>query len=129
MALVHDCAEVATMDIPMPAGDAGFREAKSRTERAIVDAIFAGLPSRAGELFQEFERAETPEARLVRGLDKVQMMIHAACYRRESRGNLDEFWAHAWNFQDYGIEPVRELFREVARFAGRRLPRSGPRSA
>jgi putative hydrolase of HD superfamily len=129
MALVHDCAEVATMDIPMPAGDAGFREAKSRTERAIVDAIFAGLPSRAGELFQEFERAETPEARLVRGLDKVQMMIRAACYRRESRGNLDEFWAHAWNFQDYGIEPVRELFREVARFAGRRLPRSGPRSA
>ena len=30
IALVHDCAEVATMDIPMPAGDDAFRAAKSR---------------------------------------------------------------------------------------------------
>jgi putative hydrolase of HD superfamily len=122
MALVHDCAEVATMDIPMPAGDAAFREAKSRTERSIVDSLFAGLASRAGELFEEFERAETPEARLVRGLDKVQMMVRAACYEREGRGSLEDFWAHGRNFEDYGIEAVRELFVEVARFAGRRLP-------
>jgi len=123
LALVHDCAEVVTMDIPMPAGDAAFREAKSRTELAAVESLFAGLPSRAAELFAEFERAETPEARLVRGLDKVQMMIRAACYEREGRSALEDFWANGRNFEDYGIEAVRELFIEVARFAGRRLPR------
>jgi putative hydrolase of HD superfamily len=122
MALIHDCAEVETMDIPMPAGDAGFREAKSRTERAIIDSVFAGLASRAGELFDEFERADTPEARLVRGLDKVQMMIRATCYQHEGRGNLEAFWAHGRNLEDFGIEAVRELFAEVARFAGRNLP-------
>jgi putative hydrolase of HD superfamily len=123
MALVHDCAEVITMDIPMPAGDAAFREAKSRTELAAVESLFAGLPSRAPELFAEFERAETPEARLVRGLDKVQMMIRAACYEREGRGSLGDFWANGRNFEEYGIEAVRELFTEVARFARRRPPR------
>jgi putative hydrolase of HD superfamily len=123
MALVHDCAEVVTMDIPMPAGDAAFREAKSRTERAAITSLFDGLPTRAAELFEEFERAETPEARLVRGLDKVQMMIRAACYEREGHAALGDFWANERNFEDYGIDAVRELFAEVARFAGHRPPR------
>jgi putative hydrolase of HD superfamily len=123
MALVHDCAEVVTMDIPMPAGDAAFREAKSRTEKAAIASLFDGLPSHAAELFEEFERAESPEARLVRGLDKVQMMIRATCYEREGRGALEDFWANGRNFEDYGIDAVRVLFAEVARFAGRRLPR------
>ena len=123
IALVHDCAEVVTMDIPMPAGDAAFRDAKSRTEAAAIASIFDGLPTHAAELFAEFERAETPEARLVRGLDKVQMMIRAACYEREGRGALGDFWANGRNFEDYGIGAVRELFAEVARFAGRKLPR------
>ena len=123
MALVHDCAEVVTMDIPMPAGDAAFREAKSRTELAAFASLFAGSSVRAPELFAEFERAETPEARLVRGLDKVQMMIRATCYEREGRGSLGDFWVNGRNFEDYGIEAVRELFTEVARMAGRRIPR------
>lgn len=127
IALVHDCAEVVTMDIPMPAGDAAFRDAKSRTELAAMASLFDGLPSRAAELFEEFERAETPEARLVRGLDKVQMMIRAACYEREGRGALGDFWANSRNFEDFGIEAVRDLFAEVARFAGRKLPRRGAR--
>jgi len=122
MALVHDCAEVVTMDIPMPAGDAAFREAKSRTELAAFASLFAGSSVRAPELFAEFERAETPEARLVRGLDKVQMMIRATCYEREGRGSLGDFWANGRNFEDYGIEAVRDLLTEVARMAGRRPP-------
>jgi putative hydrolase of HD superfamily len=129
LALVHDCAEVATMDIPMPAGDDAFRAAKSRTEQAVAASLFGGLPGRSADLFAEFEAAETPEARLVRGLDKVQMMIRAACYQREGRGHLEDFWAHGRNFDDHGLEPVRLLFAEVARFAGRRVPKSGTRRA
>jgi putative hydrolase of HD superfamily len=128
MALVHDCAEVATMDIPMPAGDAAFRAAKGRTERAVVRSLFDGLPGGAAELFDEFEAAATPEARLVRGLDKVQMMIRAACYEREGRGDLEDFWRNPANFDDRGLAPVRALLTEVARLAGRRLPRA-PRRA
>jgi hypothetical protein len=59
----------------------------------------------------------------------VQMMIRAACYQREGRGNLEDFWNNPKNFADYGLEPVRLLFAEVARFAGRRVPKPGPRRA
>jgi len=122
MALIHDAQEVVTMDIPMPAGDADFRRARSRAEGLIFRSLFAGLPERYARLFEEYERAETPEARLVRGLDKVQMMIKVLCYEREGRGRLAEFWENPRNFRDYSIEPVRLLFQEVARLAGRTLP-------
>lgn len=122
MALIHDAQEVVTMDIPSPAGDAEFRRARSRAEAHIFRSLFSGLPERYAGLFEEYERAETPEARLVKGLDKVQMMIKVLCYEREGRGRLAEFWEHPESFRDYGIEAVGHLFREVARLAGRELP-------
>jgi putative hydrolases of HD superfamily len=122
MALVHDAQEVVTMDIPMPAGDAEFRRARSRAEASIFRSLFGGLPARYAELFEEYERGESPEARLVRGLDRVQMMIKVLCYEREGRGRLEDFWEKGRTFADYGLEPVRLLFAEIARLAGRALP-------
>ena len=113
------------MDIPMPAGDAEFRNARSRAEAVVFGALFAGLPRRYARLFEEYERGESPEARLVRGLDKVQMMIKVLCYEREGRGRLEEFWEYPDNFRDWGLEPVRALFQEVARIAGRSIPGAG----
>jgi putative hydrolases of HD superfamily len=126
MALIHDTQEVATMDIPMPAGDAEFRRARSRAEVAIFRELYAGLSSRYVELFEEFERGESLEARLVRGLDKAQMMIKVTCYEREGRGRLEDFWRNPANFRDYGVEQVRLLFREIARAAGREIPAASP---
>jgi putative hydrolases of HD superfamily len=122
MALIHDTQEVETMDIPMPAGDAEFRRARSRAELGIVHSLFGGLADRYEVLFEELEGAGTPEARLVKGLDKVQMMIKVLGYEREGRGRLGDFWVSPANFRDYGLEPVRLLFREIARLAGRSLP-------
>jgi putative hydrolase of HD superfamily len=122
MALIHDTQEVETMDIPMPAGDAEFRRARSRAERQIVHSLFGGLSDRYEGLFEELERAETQEARLVKGLDKVQMMIKVLGYEREGRGRLGDFWVNPANFRDYGLEPVRILFQEIARMASRSLP-------
>ncbi len=122
MALLHDAPEVATMDVPMPAGDARFRAAKEETERAIAASLFAGFGERYRDLYNEYADGKSPEARLVRGLDKVQMMIRILCYQREGRGRLEEFWTNPENFRDNGQEPVRVLFQEVARRAGRKLP-------
>jgi putative hydrolase of HD superfamily len=127
MALIHDTQEVVTMDIPMPAGDASFRAARSAAEVGIFRSLYQGLPARYAELFEEFERGESPESHLVRGLDKAQMMLKVACYEREGRGRLEEFWQSPDNFRDYGLEPVSALFREIARFAGREVPIAAPR--
>lgn len=122
IAVVHDLQEVETMDIPMPAGSDRFKAAKAETERSIFKRMFEGRFSSLTELHEEFEEANTLEGRLVRGLDKVQMMIKVLCYELEGRGNLDEFWNHPANFRDYDIPIVADLFQEVADQAGRKLP-------
>ena len=123
MALVHDLPEARLMDIPMPYADAYLRTAKSHAEQEIADHLFEGIAPRLAQLHAEFAAAETPEARLLRGLDKAQMMIKVLCYESENRGNLQEFWRNPKNFRDYGTEPVARLFEAICAVAGYARPR------
>lgn len=123
MALVHDVPEARLMDIPMPYADAYLQDAKHRAEQAIADDLFEGLPGQLATLHQEFTDATTPEARLLRALDKAQMMTRVLCYEREHRGNMQEFWENPKNFNDYGISAVGVLFDAICRDAGRERPR------
>lgn len=122
MALVHDLAEARLMDIPMPYADAYLKEAKQHAEQSIAGHLLDGLPGELAALHTEFDAAETPEARLLRGLDKAQMMIKVWNYEREHRGCLDEFWENPKNFADYGIPPVSELFGAICERAGKVRP-------
>ena len=122
MALIHDLPEAMTMDIPMPVGGAAFRKAKTEEEIAIFGGIFNGQDGEWKDLFLKFQEGSCPEAALVRGLDKVQMMIKVLGYEREGRGRLEEFWQHKENFRDYGIPVVKELFDDIFRTAGRKRP-------
>lgn len=122
MALVHDLAESRLMDIPMPYADAYLKDAKQKAEQAITEDLLGGLPGNLADLHTEFDAASTPEARLLRGLDKAQMMIKVACYEREHRGCLDEFWVNPKNFADFGIAAVSELFEAICARAGKARP-------
>ena len=123
MALIHDIQEVQTMDIPLPVGSAEFRAAKEDTEEEIFKRLFAGVSPALAERYAEFRRCDSPEAKLVRGLDKVQMMVKVLCYQRENRGYLDAFWEHRHNFPDFDMPVLKALFEAVARKAGRKPPR------
>lgn len=129
MALLHDVAECRLMDIPMPVSDAHLREAKNDAELAIAGDLLAQFPERYVEYCREVSELSSPEARLVRGLDKAQMMIKVLCYEREHRGCLDEFWVNPKNFADYGIVQVSALFDAICLAAGRRRPAAVPSSA
>lgn len=122
MALIHDLPEARLMDIPMPYADAYLDDAKHRAEQAISEHLLDDLPGGLASLHQEFVDAATPEARLLRGLDKAQMMIKVHCYEREHRGCLEEFWSNPKNFNDYGIPAVSEIFDAICRRAGRTRP-------
>jgi putative hydrolase of HD superfamily len=122
MALIHDLPEARTMDIPMPVGGAAFRAAKTEEETAIFEDMFRGQDASFRELFRRFQEGECAEARLVKGLDKVQMMIKVMGYEREGRGRLEEFWLNAENFRDYGVLIVKELFDGVFLAAGKKGP-------
>lgn len=122
MALLHDLAEARLMDIPMPAEAAFPENAKAVAEDAVLRAMLAPFGETITGIAAEYAAGATPEARLVKGLDKVQMMARVAAYERERRGLLDEFWENPRNFADYGIPVVRELFDAICRAAGRTNP-------
>jgi putative hydrolase of HD superfamily len=122
MALTHDLSESLTMDIPMPASDEHLREAKAAAEQAITARMLDAFGTRYAAYQQEFAAASSPEARLVRGLDKAQMLVKVLMYERERKGRLDEFWENPRNFEDFGIEPVSRLFEAICRQGGRPRP-------
>ncbi|KAG6515560.1 hypothetical protein ZIOFF_025989 [Zingiber officinale] len=83
MALVHDIAEAIVGDITPSDGVPKLE--KSRREREALDYMckVLGGGSRAkeiGELWMEYEDNSSPEAKLVKDFDKVEMILQALEY-------------------------------------------------
>jgi putative hydrolases of HD superfamily len=123
LALTHDLCEAQLMDIPMPVADAHLKEAKDVAEQAITEKLFAGFDKKYAHYHQVFLDASTPEARLIRGLDKVQMMLKILMYQQEGKGRLKEFWLNPKNFNDFGVEGVSKIFDAICDAAGKSRPR------
>jgi putative hydrolase of HD superfamily len=92
MALLHDVGEVYAGDIT-PA-DAVSAEEKSLLEAEAVRQIFLRLPE--GETYlsvwEEYEAGETPEARFVRQIDRLEMALQASVYRHQGMLGMEEFF-------------------------------------
>jgi putative hydrolase of HD superfamily len=92
MALLHDLGEVYAGDLT-PA-DGVPAETKHRRERASVERVFGAL-EQAQEyvaLWEAYERGDTPEARLVRQVDRLEMGLQAHLYERQRGVDLSEFY-------------------------------------
>jgi putative hydrolase of HD superfamily len=91
LALVHDLGEIYTGDV-IPADKMPVEE-KHRSELESVQAVLGKL-SRGEEylaLWEEYERGETEEARLVRELDRLEMALQALVYHSGGFTELDPF--------------------------------------
>jgi putative hydrolases of HD superfamily len=76
MLLVHDIGEIDTGDT-MVFTEGGWEERKA-AERAAATRIFGMLPEQGAsflELWQEFERGETPEARFAHAVDRAMPVL------------------------------------------------------
>jgi putative hydrolase of HD superfamily len=75
--LVHDLGEALRGDIPAP--EQAIAGAKAEHERADLLEVLAPLPGRLRDelvgLWDEYEAARTPEARLAKGLDKLETIL------------------------------------------------------
>ncbi|KAF9680612.1 hypothetical protein SADUNF_Sadunf06G0139800 [Salix dunnii] len=81
MAIVHDIAEAIVGDITP--SDGVPKEEKSRKEREALEHI---------ELWNEYEENSTPEAKIVKDFDKVEMILQALEYENEQGRDLEEFF-------------------------------------
>ena len=83
IAVLHDLPEARLTDLPGPTKHLIPREVKAEAEVKALEALTAALPSagRFQALWREFEDASTPEGKLVRDADKVEMMIQCLRYQ------------------------------------------------
>lgn len=118
IAMVHDLAELRLGDLPRTAARYLPEGAKKASEDAAIGEILAPLPESARELWQEYAAGASPEAKLVKACDKLQLMLKVMVYERWGEGRLAEFWDHPDNFPDGGFPAVREVFEELRRRRG-----------
>jgi putative hydrolase of HD superfamily len=78
MLLLHDIVEIDAGDVPFFAAG-GDKAAEAKTEQQAADRIFGLLPSAQRDemmaLWQEFEAAETKEARFAQAIDRLQPLL------------------------------------------------------
>lgn len=108
MALLHDLAEVRLTDLPVSAVKLFPETAKSCAEASAIDDLLMPLPAAARwkSLWQEFEDQSSPEGRLVRDADKLEMMVQCLRYEQAGSRGLDEYWEasdrRAWHYAASG---------------------------
>jgi putative hydrolase of HD superfamily len=114
MALLHDLAEVRLTDLPASAARLIPAEIKSQAEAQAVESLLEPLPAarRWRDLWRESKERTSPEARLVRDADKLEMMIQCLRYEMAGSRGLDEFWL-AMDRREWHYELCAELYARL----------------
>jgi putative hydrolase of HD superfamily len=118
MSLLHDFGEVLAGDITpamgLPAAE------KRAAERQALHELLAGCENGQAyiDLWEEYERGEVPEARLLKNIDKLEMALqaveYACCHPHQ---DFTPFLSNVAAALD--LQPVRDLL-EIALAAHRR---------
>ncbi|KAF9765652.1 hypothetical protein IL306_002073 [Fusarium sp. DS 682] len=91
MCLVHDIAESVVGDITPFSGvskaEKGRREAS--TIAYIANRWSGPYTAEIEKLWHEFEAAETPEAQFAQDIDKIELLLQAVEYERNSKSKKD----------------------------------------
>ena len=101
MALIHDLAETITGDIIWEKGNikTGSEKNKLKDEDKAVRKMFSGSTffKEYLRLWEEYRAQETKEARVIKVLDKLEMVIQALIYEKDGirKEKLQEFWDNA----------------------------------
>ncbi|XP_045597253.1 5'-deoxynucleotidase HDDC2-like [Procambarus clarkii] len=96
ISLVHDMAESTVGDLTPHCGVS--EEDKHKQEVAAMEHFITLVGEKAGNemfnLFMEYEEQKTPEAKLVKDLDKFDMILQAFEYEtsQDRKGSLEEFF-------------------------------------
>lgn len=99
LCVVHDLGEAISGDVPAIVQDP--RDDKSARERADLLTLCDGLPedvtARLLALWEEYERGDSPEAELAKGLDKIETMV------QHVTGAQAPGFDYLWNL-GYGVD-------------------------
>lgn len=109
--LIHDLGEALHGDIPAPAQAAVG--GKATNERADLAEVLAPLPERLrrefAALWEEYEAAESAEARLAKGLDKLETILQHT--QGDNPADFDYRFNLTYGRQYTGGDPVLVALR------------------
>jgi len=95
IALLHDLPESVITDLPAPATARLSPQTKRKAEEEVLTEMLSWLPcaEQVYAWWQEFEDRSSPEGRLIRDADQLDLLIQAYVYE-QTTGNrwLEEFW-------------------------------------
>jgi putative hydrolase of HD superfamily len=114
LAVLHDLPEAALGDVPTPAARHLPPGAKAAAEASLLDEMTAGTPVAASwrALWAEFDAGVTPEARLVRDADKLDLFLQALLYERAGNRDVGEFWERVDRY-DWSYPASRRLLATI----------------
>lgn len=101
IALVHDLAESLLTDLPKRSTELISDVVKHAAELNALHQMLAGHPAQDEIIryWQEYSDASTPEGRLVRDVDKLEMIHQALRYEQSGNRNLEEFFRNQrWHY-------------------------------
>jgi putative hydrolase of HD superfamily len=134
MAAIHDLPESLTSDIPriskIPEASM-LNEIKRRVERAAIDQIFSQhrISSDAlREVWEEYSTASSIEARVVRGSDVIDMLVHALILEDSgvSPAILDQFFSGAYDIiESLGLEILKDIYSTLRKRHRQNAERAG----
>ena len=119
MALLHDWAEVRVGDMPRTATLYFGSEARKQAETAAFSDVVDEVDSEGSyvQLYNDYERRESIEARLVKAADVLDLLIQVLALERAGARGLDEFWEVAekpeFNLEGDAEQIVLELLRSI----------------
>jgi len=121
IALLHDIAEALVGDLPYSARRLFGAPAKHQAERFAMLELLDGLPQANDylALWDEYEEGGSREARLVKQLDRVEMLAQALAYERAGNGAMSEFWEDIGEGWSEEFPQVVELVETLATERGK----------
>lgn len=100
IAIAHELGETRIGDIPYTT--LKYFPNKRDMESAAISDILSPLSEKTKKemvaLFNEFEDAKTVEAKFVKAIDKLEMLITAAEYENSGYSGLKDFWSNESTF-------------------------------
>lgn len=115
MCLLHDLPEAIIGDWDLKAkkklGVAKWKAEEKDALNKILSMLPENIRDKYAEAWEEFEGMKTAEAKIVRQLDKLEMIIQALEYLEEgyNDGDLEEFFDWEKEFTDADLKKIFDL--------------------
>lgn len=112
MSVLHEICECRTGDIPYPAQKYIGSHVKTAAETAAVRDITGPLgfmpAGYYSDLWLEFENGASPEGKLVKAADKLELLLQAVEYEKAGAKTLGDFWENDATFRQIAFHPAAE---------------------